>query len=193
MPEMRLDKMDLGIHDFFTYPPVGEDDYRYMFQTAQVRSMETQMLTRTTLTDMANASDFASAASSLSGTEYTLPQGAGGIEVETVLRQRRAAVRKLFDDLMLDERIVEVFRSRDDYANLRLALRRILTDKPVGTDYSPEGNVPPELLAAGPRRTKLRDSARVFADGHRPRDAGVLSEQGYPPDRQCDRSRPGGV
>jgi V/A-type H+-transporting ATPase subunit C len=138
--------MDLGIHDFFTYPPVGEDDYRYMFQTAQVRTLETQMLTRTVLTDMANASDFASAASSLSGTEYTLPQGSGGIEVETVLRQRRAAVRRLFEDLMLDERIVELFRSRDDYANLRLVLRRVLTDKPVGTDYSPEGNVPPELL-----------------------------------------------
>jgi len=146
MTEMRLDKTDLGIHEFFNYPPVGEDDYRYMFQTAQVRSMETQMLTRTALMDMANASDFASAASSLSGTEYTLPQGAGGIEVETVLRQRRAAVRRLFDDLMLDERVVEVFRSRDDYANLRLVLRRVLTDKPIGTDYSPEGSVPPEVL-----------------------------------------------
>jgi len=95
---------------------------------------------------MANASDFPSAAGSLSGTEYTLPQGAGGIELETVLRQRRAAIRRLFEDLMLDERIVEVFRSRDDYANLRLILRRVLTDKPVGTDYSPEGNVSPELL-----------------------------------------------
>lgn len=143
---MRLDKTELGIHEFFNYPPVGPDDYRYMFQTAQVRSMETQMLARTALMDMANAPDFASAASSLSGTEYTLPQGAGGFELETVLLQRRAAVRGLFDDLMLDERVVEVFRSRDDYANLRLVLRRVLTDKPVGTDYSPEGNVPPELL-----------------------------------------------
>ncbi len=146
MPEMRLDKTDLGIHEFFNYPPVGQDDYRYMFQTAQVRSMETQMLARTALMDMANAPDFASAASSLSGTEYTFPQGAGGLELETVLLQRRAAVRRLFDDLMLDERVVEVFRSRDDYANLRLVLRRVLTDKPVGADYSPEGNVPPELL-----------------------------------------------
>ena len=75
---MQLDKMDLGLHDFFTYPPVGQDDYRYMFQTAQVRTMETQMLARTALSDMANASDFASAVSSLSGTEYTLPQTAGG-------------------------------------------------------------------------------------------------------------------
>ncbi len=146
MPEMRLDKTDLGIHEFFTYPPVGEDDYAYMFQTAQVRSMETQMLARTVLSDMANALDFASGASSLSGTEYTLPPGAGGSDVETMLRQRRAAVRRLFEDLMLDERVVEMFRSRDDYANLRLVLRRVLTDKPAGADFSPEGNVPPELL-----------------------------------------------
>ncbi len=143
---MRLDKTELGIHEFFNYPPVGEEDWRYAFQTAQVRSLETQMLTRTALSDMANASDFPSAASALSGTEYTLPQGAGGFELEAVLRQRRAAVRDLFDNLMLDERVVELFRSRDDYANLRLVLRRVLTDKPVGTDYSPEGNVPPEVL-----------------------------------------------
>jgi V/A-type H+-transporting ATPase subunit C len=146
MPKMQLDKMKLGIHDFFTYPPVGEDDYAYMFQTARVRSMDTQVLTRTALSDMANALDFVSAAGSLSGTEYTLPQGAGGVEIETVLRQRRTAVRRLFEDLMLDERIVEVFRSRDDHANLRLILRRVLTDKPVGADYSDEGNVPPEVL-----------------------------------------------
>ena len=144
---MQLDKMDLGIHDIFTYPPVGEDDYAYMFQTAQVRSMETQMLTRTALLDMANASDFTSAAGSLSGTEYTLPSGAGAAELETMLRQRRSAVRRLFEDLMLDERIVEIFRNRNDYANLRLVLRRVLTDKPVGADYSAEGNAPPELLA----------------------------------------------
>jgi V/A-type H+/Na+-transporting ATPase subunit C len=146
MPEMQLDKMDVGIHDFSTYPPVGEDDYRYMFQTAQVRSLETQMLTRTALMDMANASDFAGAASALSGTEYTLSPGAGAAEIETVLQQRRTAVRRLFEDLMLDERIVEVFRSRDDYANLRLILRRVLTDRPLGSDYSTEGKVPPEQL-----------------------------------------------
>jgi len=146
MAEMRLDKTELGIHEFFNYPSVGEEDWQYAFQTAQVRSLETQMLTRTVVTDMANASDFASAVSSLSGSEYTLAQGAGGAEVEMMLRQRRTAVRQLFDDLMLDERVAEVFRSRDDYANLRLALRRVVTDKPVGADYSEGGNVSPELL-----------------------------------------------
>jgi V/A-type H+-transporting ATPase subunit C len=146
MPHAQQDTIRPGFFDYFIYPSVGEDDWRYMFQTAQVRTLETQMLTRAAIVDMANAPDFASAISSLSGSEYTMPQGAGGAEIETLLRQRRAAVRELFEDLMLDERVVEIFRSRDDFANLRLAVRRVVTDKPVGGDFSDEGNVSPDVL-----------------------------------------------
>ena len=42
--------------------------------------------------------------------------------------------------------IVQLFKARDDFANLRLALRRSLTEKPIGTDYSPDGNLAPEQL-----------------------------------------------
>ena len=167
MPETQTDNSMPRFFEYFIYPPVGEDDWRYMFQTAQVRALETQMLARATLTDMANASDFASAASSLSGTEYTVPQQAGGGDVETGLLQRRAFVRELFADWMLDERIVEVFRSRDDFANLRLAVRRVVTDAPVGTDCSGEGNVSAEVLqeALGEQNyTMLPDHMREAAD-----------------------------
>jgi len=143
---VRLTEIGPEYYGFNTYPSVGEEDWRYAFQTARVRALETQMLTRTTLADMSNALDFPSALSSLGGTEYTLPQGAGGAELETALRQRRAAARETFEDLMLDAQIAEVFRSRDDFANLRLAVRRMVTDRPVGTDYSADGNVLPEVL-----------------------------------------------
>jgi len=146
MPQTQADNTMPGFFEYFNYPPVGADDWQYMFQTAQVRSLETQMLARTTITDMANAPDFASAVSSLGGTEYTLPQQASGEDVETALVQRRALVRELFADWMLDERIVQVFRSRDDFANLRLAVRRVVTDAPVGTDYSGQGSVSAEVF-----------------------------------------------
>ncbi len=146
MGDTQLEKTRPSFFGFYGYPPVGEDDWRYMFQTAEVRALEMHMLPRAALMDMANAPDFAAALGSLSGTEYTLPQGAGGVEIETVLRQRRAAARHVFTELMLDERLLGVFRSRDDFANLRLALRRMLTERPLGTDYSPEGNVPLDLL-----------------------------------------------
>jgi V/A-type H+-transporting ATPase subunit C len=133
--------------DFYTYPPVGGDDWRYTYQTAQVRTLEMQMLTKATLLDMANAANFQQAADSLSGTEYTLPQGGRNFaEVQEVLQQQRTAMRELFADLMLDEPIVELLKTRDDFANLRLAVRRTLTEIPIGTDYSSDGNVPPELI-----------------------------------------------
>jgi V/A-type H+-transporting ATPase subunit C len=136
-----------AILDFYTYPPIGGDDWRYTYETAQVRALEMQMLTRATLHDMANASGFQQTADLLSGTEYALPAGGRNFaEVQDVLLQRRTAVRTLFVDLMLDKPIVELLKTRDDFANLRLAVRRTLTEKPIGTDYSSDGNVPPELI-----------------------------------------------
>ena len=144
---MLAEKSKQTILDFYTYPPIGADDWRYTFETAQVRTLEMQMLSRATLLDMANAESFQQAADLLSGTEYALPQGGRDFaEVEDILRQRRTAIRELFSDFILDEPIVELLRTRDDFANLRLAVRRTVTEKPVGTDYSGHGNVSPELI-----------------------------------------------
>ena len=144
---MLAAKFKQPVIDFYTYPPVGRDDWRYTFQTAQVRALEMQMLSRATLLDMANAGSFEQAADLLSGTEYALPRGGRDFaEVDEILQQRRTAVRVLFSDLMLDKPIVELFRTRDDFANLRLAVRRTLTEKELGTDYSSDGNVQPEMI-----------------------------------------------
>ena len=134
-----------AILDFYTYPPVGSDDWRYTFETAQVRALEMQMLTPATLLDMANAENFAQAADLLSATEYALPQTSRNFaEMESILLARRSAVRELFAEMIIDKPIVELFKARDDFANLRLAVRRTLTEKPLGTDYSSDGNFPPE-------------------------------------------------
>jgi V/A-type H+-transporting ATPase subunit C len=136
-----------SIIDFYMYPPIGDDDWRYTFQTAQVRALETRMLSAAVLLDMANAESFESAADLLAASEYALPHGSKNFaEVENVLQFRRSAARKLFEELMIDKLIVELFRARDDFANLRLALRRTLTERPLGTDYSSEGNVSPQVF-----------------------------------------------
>ncbi len=144
MPKVRSEDT---VFDFLTYPSVGTDDWQYTAQSAQVRALEMQLLTRATLMDMANAPDFATAAASLSGGDYVLPQGDLRMDdVQATLLEKRTGVRELFVDWMLDETVVEVFRSRDDFANLRLALRRVATDRPVGSDYSTDGNVAPDIL-----------------------------------------------
>jgi len=134
-----------SITDFYIYPPIGDDDWRYLRETALVRMYEMQMLTRAALLDMANAESCEAAAGFLTTTEYALPQaGRDFAEVENILRIRRQAIRQLFADLMFDKTVVELFRTRDDFANIRLALRRTLTEKPLGVDYSNDGNFPPE-------------------------------------------------
>ncbi len=130
---------------FYLYPEVGEDDWRYGFATARVRALETQMLSNADLADMVNTPDFASAAALLDSTEYALTEGTKTVEdMEEMLRKRRSELRKLFADLMIDEALAEAVRARDDFANMRLAVRRTVTDKPIGKDYSDDGNVPAE-------------------------------------------------
>jgi len=143
---MQDTKPEQAILDFYMFPPVGGDDWRYTFQTAVVRALETQMLSRATLLDMANAESFEAAADLLVASEYAMPHIKDFVQMEDILQLRRAAVRELFADLMIDEPIVELFRTRDDFANMRLAIRRTLTEKPLGTDYSNDGNVPAELF-----------------------------------------------
>jgi V/A-type H+-transporting ATPase subunit C len=136
-----------SIIDFYMYPPIGDDDWRYTFETARVRVLETQMLSKSVLLDMAEAENFEQAADLLAASEYALPHGSKNFaEVENVLQFRRSAVRELFAELMIDKPIVELFRARDDFANLRLALRRTLTERPLGTDYSSEGSVSPQIF-----------------------------------------------
>jgi V/A-type H+-transporting ATPase subunit C len=145
--EQLTEIAEQSIPDFHTYPFVGPNDWRYAFQTAQVRVLETRMLTRAAFTDMANAESYEAAVALLSATEYAMPRAGHNFgELESVLRLRRTELRQLFADLILDEPIVELFRTRDDFANLRLALRRTLTEKPLGADYSNDGNVPADLF-----------------------------------------------
>jgi V/A-type H+-transporting ATPase subunit C len=117
---------------------------------------------------MANAESFESAADLLAAGEYALPHSTGRLtagsknfaEVENILQLRRSAARKLFEELMIDKPIVELFRTRDDFANLRLALRRTLAERPLGTGYSNEGNVSPQIF----RQVFEEENYELFPD-----------------------------
>lgn len=136
-----LDQELTGI-DFYRYPPLGEENWEYIYPTAQVRAMEMQLLSRGVFADMINAESFAAAAELLGGTEYALDGGADSNAIEAMLLERRSAARALFASLILDKEIVMMLRAREDFANMRLAVRRVVTERPLGLDYSNEGSVP---------------------------------------------------
>ena len=102
------------------------------------------MIPRSTFVDMGNAASFAEAAELLAGTDYAVDAQADSAQIEQMLLQRRTETRQLFVDLMPDDTIVNFMRAREDFANMRLAIRRVVTGRPLGLDYSNEGNVPAE-------------------------------------------------
>lgn len=131
---------------FSSYPPAGEADWRYTFATALVRTLEDKMLSAQMLTEMANAKDLNGLSQMLAGTEYAFPSGAADNQPEQMLIGRRAETRKLFEQLIDDCLIAEMFRSRTDFANIRLAIRRFVIEKPTGSDYCPDGSISTEQL-----------------------------------------------
>ncbi len=139
--------LEQPIADFHRYPPTGGENWSYAFETAQVRALETTMLSRATLTDMANAGGFEQAVEYLRSSGYAVGGKAAISQVEEILREQRAQVRRQFAGWMHDGKIVTLFKSRDDFANLRLAVRRMVTEKPIGGDYSDEGNFGTEQFA----------------------------------------------
>ena len=76
---------------------------------------------------------FAEAAELLAGTEYAIDANADSEQIEQMLIARRTESRQMFADLMLDEEIVTFLRAREDFANMRLAIRRVVTERPLGT------------------------------------------------------------
>ncbi len=127
--------------DFYRYPPIGTEDWRYAYTTATIRTLEMQLLSRALLSDLINADRFEVVAEMLSQTDYAIsPQAADG-EIEAMLLECRGRIRRQFVHWMLDPEIVRMFRCREDFTNMRLALRRVVIDRPLGTDYSSDGAI----------------------------------------------------
>lgn len=123
-------------------PDVGKDKWEYGFSTAVVWALETKLLSRSTFVEMINSADFKAAADCLTGTDYGFAAAADSFaDIESGLLEKRSEVRKLFSDLIENDDYRELFKSSTDYANLRLAVRRLVTEKPIGVDYSDDGNV----------------------------------------------------
>lgn len=130
--------------NFYRYPSVGSEDWRYAYPAARVRAMEPTLLPRSAFLEMANAQSFAEATEVLAGTEYAIDAQADFAQIEKMLLDRRTEARQLFAELILDDDILTFLRAREDFTNMRLALRRVVTGRPLGLNYSNEGNVPAE-------------------------------------------------
>lgn len=129
---------------FSLYPPAGDCDWRYTYATAQIRALEDRMLTPQFFTELANAKNINELAEMLAGTEYAVSPQMTDENTEQMLLQRRLETKILFEKSIIDDQIIQLFRAKTDFANIRLAVRRFVLKRPLGGDYCWEGNVPPQ-------------------------------------------------
>ena len=128
--------------NFLRYPSTGSEDWEYAFEASRVRVLETAMIDKSTFVDMANAESFEAALEMLTGTEYAISGVSSFEEIENMLLERRSEARRTSVELMRKDEFAELLRAREDFANMRLAVRRVVTERPIGRDYSNDGSVP---------------------------------------------------
>ena len=131
------------LYSFSATPPVGEDNWQFAFATAQVRALEDTFLGKALLVEMINAPNFEAALECLSGTDYGEISGIKTLpKIEAYLLEKRTEVRQLTAQQIGDFDELELIKARIDFANLRLALRRLVMEQPIGVDYSQDGYIP---------------------------------------------------
>jgi hypothetical protein len=131
-----------NILHFSLYPPLGEEDVRYIFATAQVKTLSEKLFNSAFFAELANSGSFREAAELLGGTDYAISASALNEEIEKLLCDRRREAKKLISQLLIDEKVIEFLRARSDFSNMRLAIRRLVLEKPLGSDYCDHGNIP---------------------------------------------------
>jgi V/A-type H+-transporting ATPase subunit C len=128
--------------DFLRYPAIGDEDGRYNFGAARVRAMETRLLGRNILIEMAQADDFGKACEILASSSYNeISQKKSPAAVEGVLEEKRLAVNEVIEHCCYEPKLIEVLKSNSDFINIRLATRRIVTERNLGDGYNNFGNV----------------------------------------------------
>lgn len=147
-------------------------DPRYAYAAGYIRSIEVRMITQDRYLRFAEARGVEDIFSMLGDTDYAkvYQEDIGGLyefDTNVMLREEEERVKGIIDDLSKDREITDLLFLRNDFFNLKLALKEIFGEKEQGGAYSRLGLFPPEMIfqeAKEPEQSRdlesyLRDTA----------------------------------
>ena len=136
--------------NFARYPSIHAENWRYAFAVGAVRVLETRLLSRSALVQLAGVEGDEQLESQLRDTDYAVEPGAGPLpaRLEPALLRERQAARDEFAHLVDDPLVNELFQSRVDFHNLRVALRQALSERDFSHALIDHGVVPTATLQA---------------------------------------------
>ncbi len=137
-------------------------DTDYLYASARLRSLERGLLSRERMERMCDAKSIEDAAKVLSECNYGDFSPSSLADVESVLARERNASFELVGSMAPDKKLVDVFRVKYDYHNLKT----ILKGEQAGEAYSflliPCGTVPVSLLTEMMREVSYGGMSKVM-------------------------------
>ncbi len=144
------------------------DDTRYAFAAGYIRAVEYRLISSERFGRLADARNTVEIFAMLGDTDYArgrkddiaLISGAdsNGIDIREVLRQEAQRTKEFINDLTCDREQTDILFIRDDYFNLRLALKGIAGNVPVEDSFASLGTLSPDLIyreAKAPEKSDL--------------------------------------
>ncbi len=169
-------------------------DPRYAYATGYIRSIELRLITQDRYLRFAEAKGVDDVFNMLGDTDYakTYQDDIGGLytfDINAILREEEERVRGIIDGLTHDREITDLLFLRNDFFNLKLALKEIFGSKEQGKAYSPLGLFPAEMIfqeAREPEASKelldyLREAAteakKTYEDSANPMDIDIIVDR----------------
>jgi V/A-type H+/Na+-transporting ATPase subunit C len=146
--------------------PASRDDFAYAYLVAQIRVLETRLLSRSQLLRLVDAQDADMALRMLGETEYAPAAAAAGsaADYEVALAAELSRVFALLRHSSPEPELVELLGMAYDWQNLKTVLKAAMTGKPVDSRYLIKaGNLDPQVLLAVGGGDGLSDPSGALA------------------------------
>ncbi len=125
------------------------DDTRYIYAVGRIRALERRLLSRADFVRLLDAPDLGGALRVLSEMGYPVPEGASAYEPALMAEQKAAL--ELLESLTEDRALIELFRRRYDFHNLKVLLKAERSGQDLDRAIVDLGTVAVEELAEAVR------------------------------------------
>ena len=162
------------------------DDTRYIYAVGRIRALERHLLSRADFARLLDAGDLGGALRALAEMGYPVPEGASAYE-PVLMAEQRAAL-ELLEDLAEDSSLVELFRRRYDFHNIKVLLKAERSAQDLGRAVMDLGAVDvdeiveairagePERLP-GPLAEAIRTAGERYEESRNPGDIDAAVER----------------
>lgn len=162
------------------------DDTRYAYAVGRIRALETKLLARADFSRLLDAGDYSQALRTMAELGYPASEEIGEHEPTLVLEQKR--VLEIVEQLFEDPALIELFRRRYDFHNLKVLLKAKHSHQEMDQAIADLGHIPvgqmAEAVMAGepqrlpdPLAQAMADAESAFAQSGSPADLDVAVER----------------